>query len=883
MTVATLTTLLPAAAIPNAETAGAKAYRLAEMLRHGLQVPGAVVVPCCFLDDVLERTGVRQQIDRILESAAGTDRGDSEAAARQIEELFVGLNFSDAERRCLSESFEPLLAAGPVVVRSSARGEDSEHAAFAGLMDSFLDCHSSDDVLLAVRRCWASCWSHRSLCYQNARSVRLTTMGVIIQEQVDAVVSGVLFTQNPADDVSEEMLLEYCSGTAERLVSGAIVPQRVCLDWNTGEVLSQSESAVSGEVSREFLKRTVEVGRSIERLFGGPQDIEWCLDRKLQLCLVQSRPITATKSGVATVLWSNANVNENYPGPICPLLYSVASCGYYHYFRNLAVAFGISGRRIAAMDSCLRQIVGTQAGRLYYNLTNIHAVLRAAPLGEFLASSFNLFVGAESTRRNREFASWQTLSSNRLVELLELTRIAWHAVWCLRGVEQGVQEFEARIDAFAERTSPKRLSELSDQDLRECWEEFRSIRSNWTSASLADAASMISYQLTSSLLRRYARVDGNDGALVNRLLSGLTGIVSGLPAEKLWQLSRSIRQSPELTSLLENCSAKESWDRIQSDERFSAVRDELNRFIDEWGFRCSGELMLSRPCYQEQPEMLIPIIASYASREGTAPHDGAMERSLQREEETRQLMGELKRKSMVRWFPLLRVSSVANRLLKWTQRSVMLRERARLKQALLYRRLRRLALQVGERLVQRQILEEPSSTLFLTWDEVQQLLRGDCMLPGTVAGIARQRAEEIRSLEAVRPPDRIRLRIGEYWNSRENDEVGHAPGVADGGIGVCGGRVRGRAVVLDSPDQFAEVREGDILITCQTDPGWGPVLFLVRGLVMERGGMLSHGAILAREFGIPSVVGLADATKRFATGDHVLVDGDLGIVRICDD
>ena len=156
------------------------------------------------------------------------------------------------------------------------------------------------------------------------------------------------------------------------------------------------------------------------------------------------------------------------------------------------------------------------------------------------------------------------------------------------------------------------------------------------------------------------------------------------------------------------------------------------------------------------------------------------------------------------------------------------------------------------------------------------------MLPGTMSSIAEDRFSEIEELRGQKPPDRIRLRPGDFWTP-DKDTVDHVNSKhGDSGTGVCGGRIVGRAVVLEHPDQFAQVQEGDILVTCQTDPGWGPVLFLVKGLVMERGGMLSHGAILAREFGIPSVVGLADATQRFSTGDRILVDGDLGIVRVCD-
>ena len=155
------------------------------------------------------------------------------------------------------------------------------------------------------------------------------------------------------------------------------------------------------------------------------------------------------------------------------------------------------------------------------------------------------------------------------------------------------------------------------------------------------------------------------------------------------------------------------------------------------------------------------------------------------------------------------------------------------------------------------------------------------MLPNTIGNLADLRRTEFKLLAECTPPDRLEIPAGQYWQPNETlptDRSGDEEW--NEGIGVSGGRIVGRAVVLTSPDQFAEVAKGDILVTRQTDPGWGPILFLVRGLVMERGGMLSHGAILAREYGIPTAVAIQDATQRIKTGDTIKVDGDLGRVEI---
>src|SRR6266545_1347523 len=230
-------------------------------------------------------------------------------------------------------------------------------------------------------------------------------MGVIIQRQVQASLSGVVFTVSP--NGPGEMLLEYCGGMCEALVSGAINPGRVSIRRPTSDRpagaspygWTKTASPDDPAPAEAFLLNDLQIAKlarlalDIEHTFGAPQDIEWAIDGDGELWIVQSRPITprpkAGRSGDAKVRWSNANVNEDFPQPISPLLYSVARLGYYHYFRNLGRAFGVSRDRLTVMEPALRQIIGVHGARMYYNLTSIHAILRSVPCGDVLARSFN--------------------------------------------------------------------------------------------------------------------------------------------------------------------------------------------------------------------------------------------------------------------------------------------------------------------------------------------------------------------------------------------------------------------------------------------------------------------------------------------------------------
>jgi len=224
-------------------------------------------------------------------------------------------------------------------------------------------------------------------------------------------------------------------------------------------------------------------------------------------------------------------------------------------------------------------------------------------------------------------------------------------------------------------------------------------------------------------------------------------------------------------------------------------------------------------------------------------------------------------------------------LLPWTHAAIRFRERARMKQALLYSRCRRIALEIGERLLVRDVFDSRDDVFFLTVTEIDELLSGAAMFPANVRGevLMRRRAHE--RLAMTTPPDAFTLGEGEYLDDNPARDVAVADERNDDttvltGTSACGGRVTGRATVLSDVTEAARLARGDVLVTRQTDPGWGPVFFLVAGLVIERGGMLSHGAIIAREFGIPCVVGVRDATRQIPDGVTVAVDGDNGRVRI---
>jgi pyruvate,water dikinase len=887
-------------------TVGGKAWNLSRMLRLGLPVPRGFVLTDTAFQQFLADNRLHDQIDTLSAGINLTRRQTLRSASEAIQALVLAAALPDAVIAALKEGHRQIGSDRTLIVRSSAVGEDSKSSSFAGQLDSFRDIHSGSEIERALVRCWASCWSERALYYQLSRGVRIDRMGVVVQEQVVSKTAGVLFTISPDQSVtSSEMLGEYCFGHGEDLVSGRINPGRFtvsregfCCRFLADPEQPDEETGLHSRLDETVILRLQQIGILLEHEFRGAQDIEWTIDHDGVTHVVQSRPVTVTAGDLKKnrpprsdpdsrpMVWSNANINENYPDPVSPFLYSIAADGYYHYFRNLASAFGIAADRIKTMEEPLRGIIGVHGARLYYNLSNIHAALRMAPFGEHLVEYFNVFVGArEVTGALAQTESFSGQCGGRLAKHRELLHIIIKTSWQFLFLERRVTAFERTVDRYAALFHPEVLAKLPLSELHTALRSFHDIRCHrWREASLADVAAMIGYGLLKRLLGQ-AFPDREHSALHNTLLQGLPDLVSARPVVDLWRLSRSIREDGDLRRLFACDDNGTIRDGLLTDVRFADFRRDFEEYLETWGFRCSGELMLTVKSFQEDPRGVIALLKNYAALDGNSPTEALRRQEEERLTATGRVLRQLKRHTYLKFLPWPNEGTAAAIVLRWTQRAVALRERARLKQSLLYSRCRRILVRIGEELTAQGFLARQEDVFFLTLHELTALISGYAMFPHGTADLVALRQREHERLSSSCPPDSLVLSEGTYLPEVQDQEGGAGPEPKEThgdmvGTGACGGRVTARAVVLSDVSESGQLTAGDILVTRQTDPGWAPVFFVVSGLIMERGGMLSHGAIIAREYGIPTVVGVQDATRKIRSGQTVTVDGDVGNVRI---
>jgi pyruvate,water dikinase len=723
-----------------------------------------------------------------------------------------------------------------MMVRSSAIGEDGPKSSFAGQLDSFQVENDPAAIVVGIERCWASAKNARLAAYSEASHAQLGGLAVIVQQAIDPDYAGVYFTAHPTEDGCE--LLEYVEGHCEKLVQGEVTPESITLPSDAVLPFDVASLQDAGAKIREHLQTD--------------QDIEW-LVKDGSLFLVQTRPITARRASIA---WSSTNVNENYPDPLSPLLHSIARRSYYHYFKNLSLRFDLL--REGEGEQYFANIIGTWGERMYYNMSHVHAVIALSPMGESLAPAFDAFVGyqADLARPKRAWGRRRKLG---------------FAARCLREygrLPQHVRKIEARVEAYA-------AEEVEQAALPLLFHEFLDIRFHgWLPASFADFFAMSLHGLLGRLLVK-SKVENARG-LQNTLLQSIPGLVSNQPIFSLW----AIRQEARAQGQMEECVQTEAsilWQRIQSDDRFLSLRQAIDQHLETWGYRCTGELTFLGKNHLEDPLSFLRMLQSYFASAEVNPHTEFAAMRAQQQRALQDACAEIGRNNGL--LRAIKLRWQLRRLVRAASNSIAARERVRLKQAQMYFKVKQVCLAFGDELARHAVLEQAEDIFFLEYDEISRLLNFDELdgrywreliaLRRRKWSAAVEKGENLRSFSFA-------------YDGGFIDQDQQSAAVADGnmtGLPACGGVVRGRAVVLASIHEADQLQKGDILVTRQTDPGWICAFPLISGLVVERGGMLSHGAIVAREFGIPAVVGVKGATETIATGDPIEVDGNLGVVR----
>lgn len=856
------------------ELVGGKGRSLARLAAAGLPVPTGFLVSTRAYKDFVETNGLQRPILDTVAEVTPYDAASAERASTAIHALFASATLPTQIVESLTQAYGSLGKESPAVaVRSSATAEDLPNLSFAGQQDTYLHVRGTAALLEAIHRCWASLWTARAIGYRTQMGVdqQAAAMGVVVQVMVPAGVSGILFTANPSTGDRSELVINASFGLGEAIVGGHVTPDMYVVDRISGEpketLLGAKETMVvaagdqgtttrpvpeakrhESSLSATVLGELFALGESVERVFDGvPQDIEWAIADG-RCWLLQSRPITnLPPPPLRDVRWAppvegmkliRRQVVEHMPDPLSPL------------FAELYLEDGLDASIVNLMNEMEMPFdIELFVRRPLFVTVNGYAYLRA---------DYRL--------------RW------RLIWLVPQI-LYWYVGLLRRLLPTVISHWrDERMPAYlatVERWKGRDLASMSDQELL----------SGVRALSLADAI----YWFDVSIVVGVAKV--TDG-LLNRFLTSraVRGDVTsgmflrGFPSttlqaqEDLEGIASRIHEADSLRDLVIATPAGELLGVLNQSSQPDArlVVDELHRYLDRYGHQIYT-LDFVEPTQGEAP---LPVLLSLKTLVGGDRYDTrarlaamAAERET-RITETAESLGPLRR-----W--------VFRTLLRWAQRYGPHREEALFYLGAGWPTLRRLALELGRRLVEAGTLTTPDDVFYLESRELAEAstARAEGRAYPDLAQHAERRRELREARKTLHPPVMVpvksRYKFGPLDMSVFESQKRNVSDAATlDGFAVSPGKVTGSATVILSPADFAHMKPGTILVCPTTTPAWTPLFGQATGLVTDVGGVLSHGSIVAREYGIPAVLGTGNITQRIISGQQITVDGDTGTVTI---
>ncbi|MDF1488663.1 PEP/pyruvate-binding domain-containing protein [Tessaracoccus caeni] len=888
-------------AATNLERFGGKGANLVRLRDAGFPVPPFVVLGTEEYDAFVAEHGLNVEIEHALDD-------DHAAASRRIRGAFRR-PLSEAQRARIAEAVRALGDVA-VAVRSSATAEDLPDASFAGQQDTFLDVRGLDAILEAVVECWSSLWTERAISYRESHDVdhAAVSLAVVIQQMVPADASGVMFTADPLTGRRDRIVVDAVLGLGEQLVSGQVVPDHYELDGDGAMTVWHVHGDVSA-LSLPQLRALGALGRRIAESFGAPQDIEWTRVGD-ELHVVQSRPITSLyplPDGPGDGLWFSFGAFQGMLEPITPLgqdaLRAIVSAGALLFggnadFRRNPYLKPAGGRLWVRLDDALRNAVGR----------------RVAPV-VLAAADPNGAAVLRDIRDEADYPVRRGSSRGALRRMLPfLRRIAPKIVRALRRPESA----RRTIDVWADKVVGNfefRLREIDglSEPRARCAARVEAVETFAASALptlLPLFAPVMSVGVLGTLrLRALARSTGLDDAdrLALGALRALPGNVTTEMDLALWRATQAIRRDHASVEAFA-ADPEELAERYLRRELPVPAQTAIEGFMGRYGMRGVAEIDMGVPRWRERPDGVLRTIHSYLTLSAEDAPDVAYERA------GREALDDMARLAR----EVGRVRGMQVRFLGRRVRALFgARETPKFVLVQGLGLLREAFRDTGQDLVELGVLDDADDIFFLHLDELVPAFDGgsraalvpavdggslaalvpavdggslaalgpafdggsfDALGPAFAGGSLAEVVAERRQ-ERARESRRRRVPVALVGDGRALFG-GSSAGVADlTGMGVSPGVIEGVARVVDHPESSA-LEPGEIMVCRGTDPAWTPLFLTASGLVTEVGGLMTHGSVVAREYGLPAVVGIVGATERIPTGSRIRLDGSTGTITL---
>ncbi len=905
--------LLPFVAEAPLEQVGGKALNLMRLTRAQFPVPSGFVIPIACYTAFVQHNALTPLITEALAELPPDNPAALEAASARIQAAFHRGEMPPNMFEAIEQAWRDL-GAKPVAVRSSATAEDLPDLSFAGQQDTYLNITSPAALREAVINCWASLWTARAIGYRARAGIppQEATLAVVVQQMVASDVSGVLFTANPLTECRTEMVIEATFGLGEALVSGQVEPDQYIVahegqSWRIKEKKQGAKAVVirpdaAGGTKEETLDNAnqqalpdavilqlAQWGQHIQEHYGAPQDIEWAvLDPQgaAHIWILQSRPITSLYP-----------LPENLPvTPFRALLGIHLIQGIHAPYTPLGrdvlvqLLLGVGYLFSQKVDLTTQTAIYDAGERLYLNISGIlrHRLGRRfftkfignmdPPTQRILQQS--ILPHPEFQPTGGLFAPRMLLRAVRFVgEMLFRMMRAWRNPHAAR--ERFEHEVQRRLQPL------EKAFQMAEQDpwqaLQATVDAMPLLERFFPDVLLPHAFSMVlaGWLPFLGVLRPQAKKAAqalNQAELADLPMTISRGLPHNVTTEMdlaLWEIAKQLRDDETATAWLQANTPEALATAWQAQDVPPQVRDLLTPFLKRYGARGVGEIDIGRPRWSEFPQHIFHTLQGYLriTDRQQAP-DMVFEQG-----EAQALVAAAQLEEAVRQLPFGRLRA---RLVRWAVGRYRAlggtRESHKFALVRLVAQLRYALMAAGQHLHEQQALEQPEDIFYLRLNEITQAIAQKRITQEWRAAIQARRAIAEREERRQRLP-RVLLSDGTaYYEAPPitDEALADNPNVLRGDP-VSSGIVEGRARVVENP-QEAHLQPGDILVCRGTDPAWTPLFLVAGGLVMEVGGMMTHGAVVAREYGIPAVVGIHNATERIQDGQWVQVDGSQGVV-----
>ncbi len=850
---------------------GGKGANLGEMISAGLPVPGGFILLTDSYRHFTDTTGLSEAIDNLISSIDESDLPSMELVSDQIGGLFAKAEIPADIIEAIEKAYRAI-GEPEVAVRSSATAEDLPGTSFAGQYSTFLNVQGKEELLKAVKECWASLWNYRALSYRVRQGIPNDGLahGVVVQEMIDAEKSGILFTANPVNGRRDQMLLNSSWGLGEAIVGGEVTPDQWVMDKKEGIILEETvnnkevmtvrknrgiefvpvpeEKRKEVALNSKEVASLLELGNKAEEYFGSPQDLEWAY-RDGFFYLVQTRPITSlyplpevVKGKEDLRIYTNMSLlSQGMQEPLTPL-------GAHFFIKNIVAPVKVFNSSInEESDIWWCQTIG---GRVFTDYTEL--LRKEKWWGKMINNDY--------------FSDQDPLSAQALLQWLDKNREEITAEkspivpFIIKNIFSFIKLFGPMLKATVYGSIlPLKARDKAirawDKMAREAYEGAEKLE------TISEKLDYIDQQINSFV--------NNSWVMLSMIAPSFRNVET---AEKMAApylencddfrlVEKSLPYNSTTEMGMEMMRAAKSL--AERGEQPTMEQEEVINFFKKYGHRSNEEVDIGIPRWHEEPEYILNLIQSYIDNNS---YNQGLENFAQGAEKAEEAITKICEKLELKGKK--RLAAKVEKLLRNYRQIFGLREESKFCLTKIYHMARSLLFEVGTEMQTKGLIDDPSDVFFLDYRDLYS-------------------AEKLQAKVSAN-----RDAYGRHMNisaprllSSRGESIYAASVKVDGaltGIPVSAGVYEGTAKVLFSPDESSKIEKGDVLIAKRTNPAWTPLFLNLGAIVMETGGPISHGAVVAREYGVPAVVGVGEATNIIRDGQRVRVNGETGQVELLD-